>query len=368
MDKEVVGFCPVCNDKLIATKLTCKHCKLDLTGDFSLNKFSYLTKEEQEYVAIFLSSEGSFKDIQGRLNISYQKAKQMLSDILIKLQFKKVRAGEMEKEVVPQMSRIVEVENKDHFVVRLIKEKLNANGGSATIPLISAGKEAKIWFAQDGSGLECDKIPIPNQLTWDAFVAAYNIAIAQDGELYKGYARAGKLGSEKLPINSLEGYIAHAIHGVPEGGSAYSPGFIFAAVLDWVGVFINERGSIVKLVPETVCVTSYEEALRNAETFLREVNDSVSVKDKLSSFKHWYYFEEIDGFAPSKFIGYKDMDMKAYEAGFNSTLDGRETERALQRLFRTAEGKQKDELLQKLEDFLGRYNKQPNAMTQIHIK
>ena len=60
--------------------------------------------------------------------------------------------------------------------------------------------------------------------------------------------------------------------------------------------------------------------------------------------------------------------MKAYEAGFNSTLDGREKERALQRFFRTAEGKQKDELLQKLAEFLGRYNKQPNALTQIHIR
>lgn len=368
MEKEVVSFCPVCYDKLIATQLTCHKCDLNLTGDFLLNPYAYLTTGEQEFVALFLASEGSFKDVQAKLNITYHNAKQTLSEILVKLQLKRDSGGEKEIGYRPEVAENIKVNASDHFVVKMIKKKLIAHGGTAVIPLISAGKEAKIWFSKDGSGLECDKIPIPNQLTWEAFVAAYDIAVAQDGELYKGYARAGKLGSDKLPVASLDGYIAHEIHGVQIGGSAFSPGFIFAAVLGWVGVFVNERGSTLKVVPETVCVSSYEGALKNAETFLKEIDDSSTVKDKLGTFRHWYYFDELYGFAPSKFVGYKDMNMKAYEVGFNAGLDGRVTEQALRRLFMIAEGEKREFLLRKLESFLGRFNREPNATTTIHIR
>jgi len=369
MEKEVIGYCPVCNEKLIATKLTCHNCKLDLAGDFTLNKFSYLTKDEQDYVALFLQSEGSFKEVQSKLNITYLKAKQILSEILSKLALKE------ESEVSSQMGNdnkatpeYMPIEENDHFVVRLIKDKLNKSGGNTSINLITPGKEAKIWFDSNGNGLECDKIPVPNQLTWESFTAAYNIAVAQDGELYKGYARAGKLGSDKLPINSLEGYIAHEVHGVSEGESAYSPGFVIAAVLDWVGVFINERGSTLKLVLENVFVNSYEEAMDNAKTFINGLDASDAIKDKLNYFRHWYYFEELDCFAPSKFIGYKQMNMKAYQVGFNTGLDGRDTERILQNIFKLADGEYKAQLISKLEGFLNEYGKQPNALTQIHIK
>jgi len=39
-------------------------------------------KEEQDFVPSFLESEGSFKDVQVKLNITYQKAKQILSEVL----------------------------------------------------------------------------------------------------------------------------------------------------------------------------------------------------------------------------------------------------------------------------------------------
>ena len=43
-------------------------------------------------------------------------------------------------------------------------------------------------------------------------------------------------------LNSVEGYIAHKVHGVQEGGTAFGPGFVICAVLDWAEVCSNERG------------------------------------------------------------------------------------------------------------------------------
>ena len=367
MEKEVIGYCPVCNDRLIVTKLTCNSCNLDLTGDFHLPKFSYLTKDEQAFIYLFLQSEGSFKDVQTKLGITYLKAKQILSEILVKLSLKEEREEPANMKQHPEGVESMPIKESDHFVVKRIKDKLNEHGGTATIPLISAGKEMNIWFDPKGNGLECDKIPVDDQLTWEVFIATYNIAVAQDGELYKGYARMGKLGSDKLPIDSLEGYIAHEVHGVKMGESAYSPGFVIAAILDWAGIVINERGSMLKVVDKNVFVESYQDALDNAETFLKGLDSAEEIKARLSAFRHWYYFKELDGFAPSKFIGYKQMDIKAYQASFSDKLDGRATENVLPRFFTTADGTYYHELYGKLERFLAKYQKDPNALTQIHI-
>jgi hypothetical protein len=56
-------------------------------------------------------------------------------------------------------------------------------------------------------------------------------------------ARSGaKLGSEDLPLDSIEGYIASKVHGVREGETAFGPGFVICAILDWAGICKNERG------------------------------------------------------------------------------------------------------------------------------
>lgn len=61
--------------------------------------------------------------------------------------------------------------------------------------------------------------------------------------LKKGNAQSGaKLGSEKLRLNSVEGYIAHKVHGVQEGETAFGPGFVICAILEWADICNNERG------------------------------------------------------------------------------------------------------------------------------
>jgi len=366
MEKQVLGFCPVCEKRLLATKLYCKTCDLELSGDFSLNEFSYLSKEELHFVNIFLANEGSFKDVQNELDITYQKAKQQLADILLKLGLRNSEDYK-EEEVENLYLTNIPIKDNDHFITKLIKVKLNGYNGKATIPLINEGKTLDIRLAEDGQGLVSSRIP-KSQLGWKSFISAYEIITAQDGEAYKGYARAGKLGSEKLPLTSIEGYVASNAHGIKEGESAFSPGFAITAILDWVGIVKNERGSLIKIVEKAVCISNYEEALINARTFIKELDSSPQVINKLGLFRHWYYFDEIDGFAPSKFIGYKNMNMKAYEIAASINLDGKETEHSLTKLFRLAENNRKIELINKLEQYLNAYGKKLNSLVEIHIR
>ncbi|WP_242976377.1 hypothetical protein [Clostridium diolis] len=43
-------------------------------------------------------------------------------------------------------------------------------------------------------------------------------------------------------MNSVEGYVAHKVHGVKEGQSAFGPSFVIFAILDWAGICNNEKG------------------------------------------------------------------------------------------------------------------------------
>lgn len=77
-------------------------------------------------------------------------------------------------------------------------------------------------------------------------------------------------------------------------------------------------------------VTTYEEALAGATEFQRvpELRDCVAY-ERLNKFSHWFYFEEIHGFAPSKFIGYAGTTAEGYDGSGTGT----DTNDALQKLF-----------------------------------
>jgi len=135
------------------------------------------------------------------------------------------------------------IDNFDYYLE--LSEKaigLDASEGKAIIPLLE-GSKCDIVYDPNSKGLISSKIPPKDQLTWEAFNASVELVIKNGGKAKKGNARSGAiLGSTGLPINSIEGYIAHKVHGVKEGETAFGPGFVIAAVLDWAEICINNRG------------------------------------------------------------------------------------------------------------------------------
>ena len=81
MAQNIIGTCPICKEKLIASKLSCRGCGLELTNDFTLNKFSYLSSEELTFIELFLQESGNLKEIQKQLKLSYPAAKKQLEKI-----------------------------------------------------------------------------------------------------------------------------------------------------------------------------------------------------------------------------------------------------------------------------------------------
>lgn len=132
MERELVASCPRCNEKLIATKLSCDNCELELNGYFPLSKFDYLTIDELEFVECFLKHQGNFKAVQNEKGISYPATKKKLTDILSKLKLTPQNTIERSELSVPSIKNLP-VKDTDSLVVRKIKEKLNAQEGKCTV-------------------------------------------------------------------------------------------------------------------------------------------------------------------------------------------------------------------------------------------
>jgi hypothetical protein len=167
--------------------------------------------------------------------------KKKFNDILDKLKLSPIKSEER-NEMLMITADVQPIKQTDSLVVKTIKDRLNAIGGRASIPLFR-GELCEVGYASSGKGLVSPKIPPADQLTWEVFEAAVEVVIQNGGKAIKGKARSGaKLGSNDLPLSSVEGYIAHKVHGAQVGDTAFGPVFVIAAVLDWVEICHNERG------------------------------------------------------------------------------------------------------------------------------
>jgi|SRR5690554_2459335 len=106
MRKEVIGTCPVCSDKLIATRLTCQVCHTEISGEFELSRFSNLSKEELYFVETFVKVYGNIKEMEKELNVSYPTVKKNLDSIVKKMGYtQKEDDQEMSNDVLDKLQK-----------------------------------------------------------------------------------------------------------------------------------------------------------------------------------------------------------------------------------------------------------------------
>lgn len=97
-------------------------------------------------------------------------------------------------------------------------------------------------------------------------------------------------------------------------------------------------------------ITSFKQAEENAVRFSDVLDHPETVAYKrLGQFFHWYYFPDLDIFAPSKFIGYENTSLEEYE-GLGT---GSDTTRILNTWFHKLE--KNSAIYLKLEEKLKRF-------------
>lgn len=107
MKREVIGICPICDDELHVSKLSCDSCETNIEGNFSLCKFCKLTNEQKSFVEIFLKSRGNIKEIEKEMGISYPTVRNKLENVIESLGYSPKYTGPEvnKKEILEQLSR-----------------------------------------------------------------------------------------------------------------------------------------------------------------------------------------------------------------------------------------------------------------------
>lgn len=101
MKYKAPGRCPVCDEKLSITKLSCPKCSTTIEGNFQPCEFCRLPNEDLEFVKIFIKCRGNIKDVEKELGISYPTVRGKLDTVIRGLGYE-----------VPSKELIKENENK----------------------------------------------------------------------------------------------------------------------------------------------------------------------------------------------------------------------------------------------------------------
>lgn len=86
MERKLPIICPSCNSVLKVQSLHCEKCTTTISGQFKLPIFLRLEIKEQEFVLDFIKCSGSLKVMASKLNLSYPTVRNMLDDLISKIE------------------------------------------------------------------------------------------------------------------------------------------------------------------------------------------------------------------------------------------------------------------------------------------
>lgn len=110
MKKNVIGYCPICSSKLAVKTLRCDTCNTELSGEFNLTPFDYLSQDQLHFALVFIKNQGNIKMIEKQLNISYPTVKKNLDELCRALGFSEMT----EEEAKPSRESVrIKLKNKE---------------------------------------------------------------------------------------------------------------------------------------------------------------------------------------------------------------------------------------------------------------
>lgn len=127
--------------------------------------------------------------------------------------------------------------------VERIKRKLAETGNTASIPLLKGGGTFNAQLTEQG--IIVDNLGAQPFLPWAVFEEAVNLLIRNGGSAERGDAMNSRLGEDNLPIDSIEGHIAHAVYGKSIGDAVFRRITPVACILIWAGVCEHAPGKLI---------------------------------------------------------------------------------------------------------------------------
>ena len=83
--KKLPHRCPACDNTLIVTSLSCESCGTVISGSFELPILARLSSEDLHFVLDFVRCSGSLKVMAQQLGLSYPTVRNLLDDIITRI-------------------------------------------------------------------------------------------------------------------------------------------------------------------------------------------------------------------------------------------------------------------------------------------
>ncbi len=74
--------CPFCGGELAVTRIHCRDCDTTIEGRFDAGPFSQLSREQLEFVEVFIRCEGKITRMEDELNLSYPTIRNRLHEVV----------------------------------------------------------------------------------------------------------------------------------------------------------------------------------------------------------------------------------------------------------------------------------------------
>lgn len=78
--------CPSCQAQLKVKNLKCEQCQTEVSGSYNLPVLATLSENDQQFITRFVINSGSLKEMATELKLSYPTVRNMLNDIIEKIQ------------------------------------------------------------------------------------------------------------------------------------------------------------------------------------------------------------------------------------------------------------------------------------------
>lgn len=127
----------------------------------------------------------------------------------------------------------------------IIRQKFASTGNPVVIPLMKGGKTFKAKLTV--TGVEVDNLRAEKLLPWSVFETTLHLLHENGGSAMRGNVMGFRLGDNELPLNSVEGRVAHIVYNKIPGDSVFRRISPIAAIMVWAGICTsgNKRLALV---------------------------------------------------------------------------------------------------------------------------
>lgn len=144
MPHEVIATCPVCAGELAVSRLHCRQCGTALEGDFTVGRFSRLSREQTTLLESFLRSRGNLREMERELGISYPTVRARVEALVRALGFGQrdaVADDESDSDPDAATARHATPAGRTEILERLARREITAEEAAQAIRAL-AGRQA----------------------------------------------------------------------------------------------------------------------------------------------------------------------------------------------------------------------------------